>query len=254
MNAGVDEWLMVPIPLDNVGEKYTQFVHRIVASQDEIPGFDKIVTTLYEEDRLLKRDTSNIAMAAATKRYKKGMEDKKSSRKSNANSGRGGRGGNNSNNSGGGDRHSKNLNNMNYKGDGDPPECNKCTPHADGKLKKHWLYHCWTLHKDRMPEKYQNNRPKPDKATARKDDFVDSTGTRFSAMAMFATFEQGIEGDDEYWGWSVNDTALQLSSEMTEEPNIQSLEQSLTELAWFVENREITKNGIDIQADHLVSD
>ena len=80
-----------------------------------------------------------------------------------------------------------------------------------------------------MPEKYRNNRPKANKATERKDDFVASNGTHFSAIAMSATFEQGNEGDDEYWGWSVNDTALRLSSDITEEPNIQSLEQSLTE-------------------------
>ena len=113
---------MVAVLLDNMGEKYSQFVHRIVASQDEIFDFDKIVTMLYEEDRLLKSDTSNIAMSVAMKRYKKEMEDKKSSGKGNANSGRGGRGGrggNNRNTNGGGNRHSKSPNNVNYKGDGD---------------------------------------------------------------------------------------------------------------------------------------
>lgn len=208
MNAAIDQWLMVAVLLDNVGKKYSQFVHRIVASRDEIPDFDKVVAMLYEEDRLLKSDNTNIAMAAAMKRYKKELEDKKSSGKGNNNNTNSGRGGNNNtNNNSGGDRHSKNPNNVNYKGEGDPPECSKCTPNVNGKLKKHWPFDCWTLHEDRMPEKFRNNKPKANKVTERADDFVDSNGTHFSAMAMSAPFELGMEGDDEYWGWSVIDTA-----------------------------------------------
>ena len=55
-----------------------------------------------------------------------------------------------------------------------------------------------------MPKKYRNNnnsKPKANKATTeRKDDFEDVTSTHFSAMAMSAPYELGIEGDDKYWG------------------------------------------------------
>ena len=51
------------------------------------------------------------------------------------------------------------------------------------------------LHENRMLEKYRNSRPKANKATERKGDFVDANSTHFSAMAMSATFAQGIEGD-----------------------------------------------------------
>ena len=69
MSAAIDQWLMVAVLLDNVEENYPQFVHRVVASGDEVlvPDFDKVVTMLYEEDRLLKSDTWNIAIAAALK-------------------------------------------------------------------------------------------------------------------------------------------------------------------------------------------
>lgn len=242
---------MVAVLLDNVGEKYSQFVHRIVASRDEIPDFDKVVAMLYEEDRLLKSDNTNIAMAAAMKRYKKELEDKKSSGKGNNNNTNSGRGGNNNtNNNSGDDRHSKNPNNVNYKGEGDPPECSKCTPNVNGKLKKHWPFDCWTLHEDRMPEKFRNNKPKANKATERADDFVDSNGTHFSAMAMSAPFELGMEGDDEYWGWSVIDTAPKGYREViTEEPNTQSLDESLAHL---IENREISENDSNIEASLLI--
>ena len=46
-----------------------------------------------------------------------------------------------------------------------------------------------------MPEKYRNSKPKANKATERKDDFVDANSTYFSAMAMSATCKQGSEGD-----------------------------------------------------------
>ena len=262
MNAAIDQWLMVAVLLHNVEKNYPHFVHRIVASGDEVPDFDKVVTMLYKEDRLLKSDTSNIAMAAAMKRYKKELGDKKTSGKGNSNTNscrgvnnsRGGRGGNSSsNNNGGGVRHSKNPKNVNYKGDGDPPECSKCTPSANGKLKKHWPHDCWTLHEDRMPKKYRNNKPKANKASGPKGDFMDSNGTHFSAMAMPASLEQVIEGDDEYWGWSVIDTAPKECGEViTEENNIQSLEQSLTRTAQLIENREITENESATQVDLLV--
>ena len=175
---------------------------------------------LYEEDRLLKIDTFNVAMAAAMKRYKKELEDKKSLGKGNSalgrggntsRGGRGGRGGNNSNNNSntsGGDRYLKNPNNVNYKGDGDLPEYIKYTLNANSKLKKHWLYDCWTLYEDRILEKYRNNKPKANKATERKDDFKDNNSTHFSAMATInsgsiaiaitAIYERSIKEDDKY--------------------------------------------------------
>ena len=238
INAVVDEQFIVVVLLNNVGKKFTQFVHRIVASQDEIPDFNKIVTMLYKEDRLLKTDTSNIAIATAMKRYKKELEDEKSSGKGNlalgrggntSRGGRGGRGGNNGNNNdntSGGNRYLKNPNNVNYKGDGDLPECTKYTPNTNGKLKKYWLYDYQTLYKDRILEKYQNNKPKANKATKRKDDFKDNNSTYFSAIAtvnsgsitiaIIAIYERRIKEDDEYQGQSV--------MELTEKPNIQSLE------------------------------
>ena len=252
MDAKLDEWLMVAVLLDNVGGKYSQFVHRIVASRDEIPDFDKVVTMLYEKDRLLKSDASNIAMAAASGR---GGNNSRGGRGNNnsgrgGNNSRGGRGGNNNGGNNGKGDHSKNPNNVNYKGDGDPPECSKCTPNASGKLKKHWPYDCWTLHEDRIPEKYRNNKPKANKATERKDDFVDSNGTHFSAMAMSAIVEQRIEGDDEYWGWSVIDNTPKTCCEMiSKEPIVQSLDHSLAQL---MKNRENTENKSNTQADLLI--
>ena len=262
MNAPISEWLMVAVLLDNLGEKYSSFVHRIVASRDEVPEFDKVVTMLYEEDRLLKSDKHNIAMAAAAKNKGNGNSNGKGNNRGGSNS-RGGRGGQNDGNTNTGDRHSKNPRSTNYKGDGDPPECDKCSTNAKGNLKKHWPYDCWTLHEDRIPEKYRNNnKPKANKATE-KDDFVDANSTHFSAMAMeelprntsmamSARLMQGMEGDDEYWGWSIDETAPKMGGEVvTEQPNIQSLEQSLTENGQLMEIRGNTENMSNTGPDLL---
>ena len=254
MNASISEWLMVAVLLDNLGEKYSSFVHRIVASRDEVPEFDKVVTMLYEEDRLLKSDKHNKASGNGN-----GKGNGRGG--SNSRGGRGGRGGRNNGNTNTNDRHSKNPNSTNYKGEGDPPECEKCPTNAKGNLKKHWPYDCWSLHEDRIPEKYRNNnKPKANKATE-KDDFVDANSTHFSAMAMeelpkatsmamSAIFMQGMEGDEEQWGWSINEAAPKMGSEeMTKQPNIQPLDQSLTAADQL---EEISGNESNIEADLLI--
>ena len=131
---------MVVVLLDNLGEKYSLFVYRIVASRDEVPEFDKVVIMLYEEDRLLKSDKHNIAIAAIKKDKALGNNNSKGNNRGGSNS-RGGRGGrNNSNINIGGNRYLKNPKSTNYKGEGDLPKYEKYELNAKGNLKKHWLY------------------------------------------------------------------------------------------------------------------
>lgn len=88
--------------LNNLNTKYKDFVHRQLTTLDDVPDFDKILTLLHGEDRLLKRDNKEQAMAAALRKLHKEREEKKNSR--GTNSGRrekssgGGRGGNTNNN------------------------------------------------------------------------------------------------------------------------------------------------------------
>lgn len=208
MGAPIDSWILVTLLLKNLDGKYKDFVHRLVTQLDDTPDFDKIVTCLYEEDRRLKRDNKDQAMAAAMKKYNKEQEEKKASRGNNSNNrgrrktGRG-RGGHNNNCN---DRPSKNPNSTNYKGDGDTPECSKCQPLASGNKKRHWPFDCWTLHEEKMPEKYRNknnntSKRKANAAKDRPDDFEDNHGTHISAMAHLI-IDQETVGDDEKVGSS----------------------------------------------------
>lgn len=214
MGAPIDSWILVALLLNNLDSKYKDFVHRQVVSLDEMPDFDKIVTLLHEEDRLLKKDNKEQAMAAAMKRFHKEQEDKKASkggtsnRNSNTNSSGRGKTGRNGSNSGG--NPSTNKNSSNYKGDGDPPECTKCTPLANGNRKKHWPFDCWTLHEDKKPERFRNTESKPKAGTAgtatkdRPDDFVDNNGTHISAMGHLICSAIDVGNDDEDWGFAFN--------------------------------------------------
>lgn len=162
MGAPIDAWILVALLLNNLDGKYKDFVHRLVSSIDEVPDFERIVTMLREEEYLLKRDSNELAMAAALKNIYKEQDDKKSDRgNTNNNGGRGGRsrgrGRNTNTNTNTNDRWSSNSNNPNYKKEGEKPECHKCLSNARGKLKKHWPFDCWTLHEDRIPERYRNN-------------------------------------------------------------------------------------------------
>ena len=56
MGAPIDEWILVTLLLNNLDSNFKDFVHRLVTQLDDLPDFDKIVTLLHEEDRLLKRD------------------------------------------------------------------------------------------------------------------------------------------------------------------------------------------------------
>ena len=120
--------------LNNLGEKYSLFVHRIVALRDDILDFDKVVTILYEEDRLLKSDKHNITIVVVKRDKSSSTSSKGNSR--GGNNSRGGRGGRNSSNTIG-DRYSKNPNSTNFKGEGKPPKYKRYLPNSKGNLKKH---------------------------------------------------------------------------------------------------------------------
>lgn len=170
MRAPIEDWILVILLLNNLDSKYKDFVHRLVTQLDNMPDFDKIVTLLHEEDRLLKRDVKEQAITASMKRFQKEQEDKKNSRSNHNDSGRGGRTsgrgrGNNNNNSNTDDRASKNPNSSNYKGDGDALEYLRCPPLPSEKKKQHWPLHCWTLHPEKMPERLKN-KPKANVANS----------------------------------------------------------------------------------------
>ena len=238
MEARIDEWILVSLLLNNLDIKYKNFVHRTITSLNEVPDFDKIVTLLHEEERLLKRDTKEQAMAAAMKRFKQEEDEKKTSGRGNSNRGRGstrGRGGRNNNTT---QLISKNPNSTNYKGDGDPPECPKCHPNKDGSKRLHWPYDCWTLHEDRISDRFRDVFKKTKaKANAvkereRPDDFEDNHSTHISAMTHLVIDQNTVaDGEDEVWGFPFNATTSEFYDEnIPKESIIETLDQSLPQL------------------------
>lgn len=71
MEASIEDWILVALLLNNLNSKYKDFVHRLVTQLDNILDFDKIVTLLHEEDRLLKRDIKKQAMIASMRKFQK---------------------------------------------------------------------------------------------------------------------------------------------------------------------------------------
>ena len=71
MGAIIDSCILIILLLNNLNEKYKDFIYRLIIQLDDIPNFNKIVTLLYKEKRLLKRDTKEIAIIAAIKRFQK---------------------------------------------------------------------------------------------------------------------------------------------------------------------------------------
>ena len=226
MGAPIDDWILVALLLNNLDSKYKDFVHRLVTSLDDVPNFDKIVTLLHEEDRLQKRDNKESAMAAALRKFNKDQEEKKNARSNDASrGGRGsGRGRGNAGNTGNpGARISKNPNNSNYKGDGEPPDCSKCLIPANGVKKKYWPYDCWTQHPDRVPERYKT-KPKANVAGSRPDDFEDQNNTYISAMARVVGSEEDFMDDAEYWGLETTNPALKFGEVVVSEERTNDLE------------------------------
>ena len=144
MGAPIDDWILVALLLNNLDAKYKDFAHRLITQLGNLPDFDQIVNYLHEEDRLLKRDNKDQAMAAAMKKFQKEQDDRKARSDPNQrgrNSSNHRRNSDNNNNSG--PKISKNPNSPNYKGDGEKPECLKCPLQENGAKKRHWPFDCW---------------------------------------------------------------------------------------------------------------
>ena len=79
---------------------------------------------------------------------------------------------------------------------------------------------------------------------------MDSNSTHISAYAQVISCDQGNDGDDEHWGWSViYATLLQSAELMAKEPQIQPLERSLGRIS---DRTESPENEAAIQAVQLV--
>ena len=142
MGVTIDSQILIALLLNNLNGKYKDFIYRLIIQLDDIPNFNKIVTLLYKEERLLKRDTKEIAIIATVKRFQKKQKEKK---KGNINSnldyrGRNigqGRNRSNNNNNNTGLRPLKYLSSTNYKGNDDAPKCSKYLLLPSKKKRKH---------------------------------------------------------------------------------------------------------------------
>ncbi|KAK3171942.1 hypothetical protein OEA41_004026 [Lepraria neglecta] len=74
MNTTVPDWILILTLLNNLDEKYTDFVHRIVLTATGEPDFKEVVKLLYKEDRLAKREVISTAMVAARTKAQKSLK------------------------------------------------------------------------------------------------------------------------------------------------------------------------------------
>ena len=59
------------ILLNNLNNKYKNFVHRILTQLNDILNFNKLITLFYKENRFFKKNIKEIIMIAIMKRYYK---------------------------------------------------------------------------------------------------------------------------------------------------------------------------------------
>ena len=57
--------------LNNLNDKYKNFVYRIFTQLNEVLDFNKFITFFHEENRFLKRDIKKIIIIAVIKRFNK---------------------------------------------------------------------------------------------------------------------------------------------------------------------------------------
>ena len=221
MGSKVDNWILISMLLHNLGTKYKDFRHRIITQIGEIPDFDRIITLLHEEERLLKRDNKELVLAAALKKVSKEVNRGEPNRggRSNSSSERRGRGNNNNT----GSQISKNPASSNYKGEDDKPECNfpKCPRNANDTKKRHWPFDCYAQHPERAPEGWES-KPKANIAEAnRPDDFVDQDDSHISAMARVVCGDEDMDFE-EFWGLEPTIPTPTSDRSVVEERNDQS--------------------------------
>ena len=227
IRARIDEWILVSLLLNNLDIKYKNFVHRIITSLNEVLDFDKIITLLHEKERLLKRDIKEQVMIVVMKRFKQEKNEKKTSNRDNSNRDRDStrdRGGRNNNIT---QLIFKNSNSTNYKSDNDPPKCLKCYFNKDNSKRLHWLYDCWTLHENRISDRFRDvfKKAKVKTNTAkereRSDDFEDNHSTHILTIT-YLVIDQEIVTDEEneIWGFPFNATTSKFYNEKISKKSI----------------------------------
>ena len=63
--------------MNNLNDKYKNFVHRMLTQLNEVSDFNKLITLIYEKDRLFKRNIKKITITAIMKRFNKKQKNKK---------------------------------------------------------------------------------------------------------------------------------------------------------------------------------
>ena len=63
--------------LNNLNNKYKDFVYRMFTQLNEVLNFNKFITFLYKKDRFLKRNIKKIIMIAVIKKFNKKEKNKK---------------------------------------------------------------------------------------------------------------------------------------------------------------------------------
>ena len=67
----IEDWILMFILLNNLNNKYKNFVYRMLTQLNNVSNFDKLITFLHEKDRLFKRNIKEIIIIAIIKRYHK---------------------------------------------------------------------------------------------------------------------------------------------------------------------------------------
>ena len=158
LGKGQEDWLLTSILLNGLEGKHKDFVHRTIVALDKDPNFDDVVQMLFEDARLLKREQTASAMAAALKKAQKGNNNNK-------------------------DKDTK-------KGE-ELPEYHKCLKKKNGDFKHHRPEDCFTDNPEKKEEyfkklnkKKENNKGGKANAAKKDDDDKEESIPKYTMMAI----------------------------------------------------------------------
>ena len=64
INISLNNQVIISVLLNNLNRKFKEFIYYIIISLTKEPDFEEIITILYKEERLSKRDQTISTLAA----------------------------------------------------------------------------------------------------------------------------------------------------------------------------------------------
>ena len=71
IKISIKSWILIFVLLNNLNNKYKNFIYRILTQLNDVLNFNKFITLFYKEDRFFKRNIKKIIMIVVIKKYHK---------------------------------------------------------------------------------------------------------------------------------------------------------------------------------------